>query len=213
MNIILMAPPAAGKGTQAKRISNKYHLEHISTGDLLRNLNDEKINELLAEGKFVSDELITEILENYLKSLPREKGFVIDGFPRNKAQAIAYENMLKRLNRELGIVIVLDIDKSVALKRIVHRLICPNCGAVFNDMFPDTKAKEAGICDNCSHKLIKREDDTEETYEKRYQIYLEQTEPVINYFKEKVYHVDSSINADYTFEQIEKIIGGVYDKH
>lgn len=213
MNIILMAPPAAGKGTQAKRISNKYHLEHISTGDLLRSLNDENINALLAEGKFVSDELITDILENHLKNLPKEKGFVIDGYPRNKAQAIAYENMLKKLNRELGIVIVLDIDKEVALKRIIHRRICPNCGAVFNDMFSDTKAKEAGICDNCGHKLIKRADDTEETYEKRYQTYLAQTEPVINYFKTRVYHVDSSINADYTFEQIEQIIGGVYDKY
>ena len=213
MNIILIAPPAAGKGTQARRISSKYNLKHISTGDLLRNLKNKEINKLLANGQFVSDNFITNLLENYLKTLPKDMGFVIDGFPRNIAQAKAYEEMLKRLDKNLGIVIVLDIDKQVALERIVNRRVCPSCGAVFNDSFPDTKAKTKGICDNCGHELVKRADDNKETYENRYQTYLKATAPVIDYFKDIVYHVDSSINADYTFKQIEKIIGGVYDKH
>lgn len=212
MNITFIAPPAAGKGTQSKKISKKYNLEHISTGDLLRNVTDPQIKEKIDNGQFVSDEVISGLLKQKLKEIG-PKGYVLDGFPRNMTQANEYEEMLKELNIKLGIVIVLDIDKETALKRIIGRRICPECGAVFNDMFDDTKAKSEGFCDNCGHKLVSRADDNEETFEKRYQIYMQETAPLIDYFKDNVYHVDSSINADYTFKQIEKIIGGVYDKY
>ena len=141
-----------------------------------------------------------------------DKGYVLDGFPRTLMQAKAYEKMLKKLNKETGIIIVLDVDKQIALNRIVGRRICPDCGAVFNDMFDDTKTLETGLCDICHSNLIKRDDDNEEIFEKRYQAYINETAPIIDYFKNYVYHVDSNINADYTFKQIEKIIGGVYDK-
>ncbi len=212
MNITFIAPPAAGKGTQSKKISKKYNLEHISTGDLLRNITDNSIKEKIDKGQFVSDEVISDLLKQKLKEVG-PKGYVLDGFPRNINQAKLYEEMLKELNIKLGIIIVLDIDKEIALKRITGRRICPACGAVFNDLFEDTRAKIEGVCDNCGHNLVSRADDNEETFEKRYQIYLKETAPLIEYFKDNVYHVDSSINADYTFKQIEKIMGGVYDKY
>lgn len=213
MNITFIAPPAAGKGTQSKKISKKYGLVHISTGDLLRNVKDENLKKQIDNGLFVSDDIICDLLETRISKEDCDKGYVLDGFPRTLAQAKAYEKMLKRLNKEIGIIIVLDIDKQIALNRIVGRRICPSCGAVFNDMFPDTKAKEKGLCDICHSKLVKREDDNAETFENRYQTYMKETKPIIDYFNDYVYHVDSNINADYTFKQIEKIIGGVYDKY
>ena len=211
MNITFIAPPAAGKGTQALKVSQRYDLVHISTGDLLRNTNDESIKKTIKNGDFVSDEVISKLLKDYLSTL--DKGYVLDGYPRNIAQAKEYEKILKDLNIKMGIIIALDIDKKIALKRIIGRRICPKCGMVFNDMFADTASKEKGICDACHTSLVKREDDTAEVYEKRYQTYLRETAPLLDYFKEFVYHVDSSINADYTFKQIEDIIGGVYDKY
>ena len=212
MNITFIAPPASGKGTQSQKISKKYHLEHISTGDLLRNVTDPNIKEKIDNGQFVSDEIISKLLKQKLIEIG-PKGYVLDGFPRNINQAKLYEKMLKELNIKLGIVIVLDIDKIIALKRITGRRICPKCGSVFNNLFADTKAKTEGVCDNCGHNLVSRADDNEETFEKRYQIYQKETAPLIDYFKDNVYHADSSINADYTFKQIESIIGGVYDKY
>ncbi len=212
MNITLIAPPAAGKGTQAKKISKKYRLEHISTGDLLRKVTDPKIKETIDKGQFVSDEVISNLLKQKLIEIG-SKGYVLDGFPRNINQAKLYEEMLKELNLKLGIVIVLDIDKEIALKRITGRRICPKCGAVFNNLFEDTKTKIENVCDNCGHTLTTRDDDNEETFNKRYQIYMKQTAPLIDYFKDYIYHVDSSINTDYTFKQIEQIIGDVYDKY
>lgn len=213
MNITFIAPPAGGKGTQSVKISEKYGLAHISTGDLLRNVKDENIKKILDAGAFVSDDIVCNLLMERLSKKDCDKGYVLDGFPRTLAQAKKYKEMLKSLNKELGIIIVLEVDKTVALNRIIGRQICPNCGAVFNDMFEDTKSKEKGICDICSSKLIKRDDDNAETFEKRYQTYIKQTQPVINYFKDKVYKVDSNINSKHTFSQIEKIIGGVYDKY
>lgn len=211
MNITFIAPPAAGKGTQSQKICEKYGLVHISTGDLLRNIKDKSLKDKLNKGLFVSDEFIGNLLKEKLKDC--EDGYVLDGFPRNIAQAKMYEKILKDLHKSFGIIIALDIDKQTALKRITHRMVCPKCKAVFNDMFPSTKAKKAGICDDCGSTLVKREDDTAETFEKRYEIYQKETAPVIDYFKDYVYHVDSSINAEHTFKQIEKIIGGAYDKH
>ena len=213
MNITFIAPPASGKGTQSLKISEEYGLVHISTCDLLRNIQNEEIEKQLDNGLFVSDDIICKLLMERISKSDCDKGYVLDGFPRNLAQAKKYEEMLKRLNKKLGIIIVLDIDKNIALNRIVGRQNCPKCGAVFNDIFPDTKSKVKGICDMCGSHLVKRDDDNAETFEKRYQTYIKETAPVIDYFKDNVYHVDSSINSIYTFSQIKKIIGGVYDKY
>lgn len=213
MNITLIAPPAAGKGTQAKKISKEYGIPHISTGDLLRKINDENLHQNLKNGQFASDELVTNLLKERLKQADCQNGFVLDGYPRNLKQAKMYNQILKELNIPLGYIIVLDLDKEIAKKRIIGRKVCPNCGAVFNDLLEDSKPKQKDVCDNCQNILVKRDDDNEDTFETRFQIYMGQTEPIIDYYEKnhQVYHVNSGINSDYTFNEIKKIVGGLYD--
>ncbi len=215
MNITFIAPPAAGKGTQAVKISRKYELPHISTGDLLRKVDDEDLQKKLNQGQFASDELVSKLLEERLEKADCAKGYVLDGFPRNLKQAQIYDKLLEKFHKDKGIVIVLDLDKEIAAKRIIGRQTCPNCGEVFNDLIEENKPKQKGICDKCHEALIKRKDDNEETFEKRYQIYQKETAPLIKYYEAKnmAYHVDSSKGSDYAFKNIEKIIGGLYDKH
>lgn len=213
MNLIFIAPPSAGKGTQALKVSEKWGIPHISTGDLLRNSDDNKIKKRINEGKFVSDEVVFDLLTKRLMEKDCDKGYVLDGFPRNIKQAKMYDEQLIHKNKT--IVFILDLDKEISSKRMIGRLTCFNCGASYNDLFDDSKPKVEGICDKCGSKLTRREDDNIETFEKRYQTYLKETVPLIKYYEDKglAYHVDSSVDADYTFSQIEKIIGGLYDKY
>ncbi len=215
MNIVLIAPPAAGKGTQAKKISKEYNIPHISTGDLLRNIQDEKLLNELKSGKFVSDELITNLLKERLSKSDCEKGYVLDGYPRNLKQAEMYEKLLKELNKDMGKIIFIGIDEEEAIKRMLGRIACPKCGAVFNDLIKTISPKQEGICDNCGSKLIRREDDTKETFIKRFENYEKVTKPLIKYYKDKglLHCADSGITPEVTFESIKKIIGGAYDKH
>lgn len=215
MNIILIAPPAAGKGTQAAKISKTYKVPHISTGDLLRNTSNEEIQKLLKEGSLVDDKIITKLLKRRLENEDCTNGYVLDGYPRNINQAKEYEQILKELNKALGIVIILDLDKEIAKQRIIGRVICQNCGNVYNELLKDTMPKEKGLCDNCHKSLIKRTDDNEETFNNRYETYEKETMPLIEYYENKgiAYHVNSGINMITTFNQIKDIIGEVYDKH
>lgn len=214
-SIIFIAPPAAGKGTQAVMLSSKYNIPHISTGDILRNAQDDTergkyISSEMAKGHFISDEIILELLTERLSQSDCENGYILDGFPRNIKQAEEYEEILNKLNKDLGIVIVLDIDKEIAKERIVGRISCPKCGSVFNDMIEESMPKEAGICDKCKTKLKKREDDNAESFEVRFEGYLSKTEPLIEYYQNKniLYRVDSSLGKDITFNQIEDILRG-----
>lgn len=214
-SIIFIAPPAAGKGTQAVMLSSKYNIPHISTGDILRNAQDDTergkyISSEMAKGHFISDEIILELLTERLSQSDCENGYILDGFPRNIKQAEEYEEILNKLNKDLGIVIVLDIDKEIAKERIVGRISCPKCGSVFNDMIEESMPKEAGICDKCKTKLKKREDDNAESFEVRFEGYLVKTEPLIEYYQNKniLYRVDSSLGKDITFNQIEDILRG-----
>ena len=159
MNIVLIAPPAAGKGSQAKKINTEYKIPHISTGDLLRNIKDENILNELKSGKFVSDEFITSLLKERLNQTDCENGYVLDGYPRNLNQAKLYEELLEELNKQMGIVIFINIDKEEAIKRMVGRRTCPNCGSVFNELIETISPKQKGICDNCGSNLVKRQDD------------------------------------------------------
>jgi len=213
-SIILLAPPAAGKGTQSKLICNKYKVPHISTGDLLRSAvrNNhplaQTINELINSGSFVTDDIVLDLLKERLSSGDCDNGYVLDGFPRNVEQAVTYEEILKSIDKEFGIVILLDIDRNIAKNRIIGRLSCSTCGSVYNSMFDETKSKTEGTCDNCHSGLSKRDDDNEETFDKRFDTYVEKTKPLIDYYSDKdiLYRVDSGINKEYTFNEIEKII-------
>lgn len=199
-SLIFIAPPAAGKGTQSEIISKKYNIPSISTGDLLRDARnqDNEIGRIIREkqdkGLLVDDEIVLNLLKNRLNESDCENGYILDGFPRNTSQAIAYEKILNELNKELGIVILLEAPKELLMKRITGRVSCPKCKAVYNSLFDHMKPVKEGICNNCGTSLVRRSDDNEETFNQRFQTYIDKTEPLINYYKEKgnLYKVDST---------------------
>ena len=212
--IIFIAPPAAGKGTQSTLITEKYNIPHISTGDLLRekvSVGDTLgnfIQQQMSTGGLVSDEIILKLLEERINKSDCNNGYILDGFPRNVDQAKAYEDILTRLNKTLGDVILLDITKQTARERIVGRASCPTCGAIYNEFEKELMPKKQGVCDKCGTALIKREDDNEETFSKRFDTYLEKTAPLIKYYQDKgvLFSVNSGIDKDFTFNAIEEVI-------
>ena len=214
-SVILIAAPAAGKGTEAALLKEQYKIPHISTGDILRekSLEDSDlgrdIKNKIDNGIFVSDELIINILKDRIQKEDCNNGYILDGFPRNVAQAEAYSLMLKELGKELGVVIVIDVDKNQAAKRIAGRLSCPNCKEVYSLVAKEMSPKQEGICDKCGEKLVKRVDDNEETYMDRYNTYIEKTSPLIDYYEKQnvVYHVDGNGEISKTHEQVVKILG------
>lgn len=213
MNITFISAPAAGKGLLSSMLNEKYGFPHISIGDLLRGVDDEKVKKQLENGEFVDNEIIAKLLKERLNKPDCKEGFILDGFPRNMTQISIYKEICEKANDKENIIIVLDIPREIGEKRIIGRRVCPNCGNVYNDLFSASKSKVPGICDHCGHQLIQRTDDNLEIYERRYDTYLKETKPVIDYFEDKkgVYHLDGSLSADITLRKIEEIIGGYND--
>lgn len=218
-SIILIAPPAAGKGTEAEQIKADYNIPSISTGDLLRDVvkgtgeEAEVIREILNSGALVPDEIVLGLLKKRISQADCENGYILDGFPRNVSQAEAYDKILEEMKRDAGLVIVLDIDKEIAKSRISGRFTCPSCKRIYNINTGDMTPKKSGLCDDCNVELIQRSDDNPETYDERYNTYLEKTEPLISYYDKKgiVYHVDSSTSPSATHAQVIKILGEYND--
>lgn len=214
-NIIFIAPPSAGKGTISAKICEKYNIPHISTGDLLRDeiasetKLGKEIKEAMARGEFVSDEVITKLLRKRLSSKDVKKGFILDGYPRNITQAKIYEELLRELNFEMGKVIFLNIDKDVALERVMGRIVCPKCGLSYNLSVQELSPIKEGICDACGSNLKVRTDDNEETFLKRFDTYMEETYPLIEYYENKDNLVKIDIgkkSPDEVFEEVVKLI-------
>lgn len=215
-NIIFIAPPAAGKGTQAKLLAEKYNIPHISTGDLLREETAKdtelslKIKEIMESGGLVNDDIITELLRNRLVQNDCDNGYILDGYPRNLEQAKIYEKLLKEINKELGVVIFLDIDKELAMKRTLSRIICSNCGTSYNLIVESLKPKKENICDKCLFDLKTRDDDNEITFINRFDTYVEKTQSLIDYYKNKnvleVVSVLEHKSALDIFKEIEDIV-------
>jgi len=214
MNIILLAPPAAGKGTQAEILSNVYNLNHISTGDLLRSASREEndfgknLRQIMESGNLVSDDIVLEVLNKYLENT-NNLNILLDGFPRNIYQAEKLDEILKLRNSQIDYVFLLNVPKEILLYRITGRRLCKSCGKVYNVNIDSLKPKNETICDECGGEIFTRKDDNEESFEVRYSEYENQTYPLINYYKEKgiLYEVDSSVNKEETFRQIEEILG------
>lgn len=213
-NLIFIAPPAAGKGTISEMIENRFNLPHISTGDLLR---DEiahmtklglEIKDTMARGEFVSDDIITKLLKKRLSSKDIKKGYVLDGYPRNINQAKEYDKLLEELSFDMGKVIYLVIDKETATKRAMSRVVCPSCGATYNLSNSDLSPVREGICDNCDSSLSVRSDDNEETFANRFDTYMKETYPLIEYYREKnnLIEIDASKSPNEIFEEIKKVI-------
>ncbi len=211
MNITFISAPAAGKGLISSMLNEKYGYPHISIGDLLRGVDDDTVKKQLENGEFVDNKIIAKLLKKRLSQSDCKDGFILDGFPRNISQISIYEDICENANDKKNIIIVLEIPREIGEKRITGRRVCLNCGYVFNEYYD--KPKIYGICDHCKHRLIQRSDDNIETYERRYDTYLKETKPVIDYFETKgeVYHVDGSKSGEETFSEITKIIGGYND--
>lgn len=214
-NIIFIAPPAAGKGTQSKLVSEEYNIPHISTGDLLREEISKNtplgisIKNDMDKGNLVSDEVITTLLKNRITKSDCKNGYILDGYPRNIAQAKIYNDLLSELNYDKGVVIFFDIDKDLALKRTMSRIICPNCGSSYNLLVEDLKPKVENVCDRCHKALKTRSDDTEEVFIHRFDTYINSTKDLIEYYDNlKLLHripvLDKS--ASEIFEEVKKVL-------
>lgn len=188
-NIMFIAPPAAGKGTQAELITAKYKLPHISTGDILREIAKEDseignyVAETLASGKLVKDDITYKLIEERLARDDCKNGYIIDGFPRNLEQAIEYDKILADLGYEVGNVILLNIEPKTLEKRITGRRVCEDCHTIFNINDPDNTPQVESVCDNCGGRLYQRNDDNLEAFQTRYAMYLEKTAPIIEHYR------------------------------
>ena len=214
-NIIFIAPPAAGKGTQSKLVSVAYNIPHISTGDLLREEAakgtelGKKIKETMDKGNLVSDEVITTLLKNRITESDAKNGYILDGYPRTLNQAKIYKDLLQELNYDKGVVIFFDIDKERALKRTLSRIVCSNCGSSYNLLVEDLKPKKENICDRCGHELKTRSDDTEEVFIHRFDTYVNSTKELIDYYeKEGLLHKIEVLDkpAGEIFDEVKKVL-------
>ena len=213
MNIILLAPPAAGKGTQSEKLVNEYQLNHISTGDLLRsasNTDDDfgrNLKEMMKSGKLISDDIVLEVFNRYLDNTSN-MNLLLDGFPRNIYQAEELDKILENKNSKIDYVFLLDVPKDILADRITGRRLCKSCGAIYNVNIDTLKPKENDVCDNCGNSLFQRADDNRETFEVRYQEYLDQTSPLIDYYRNKnvLYNIESTGTIEETFNNIKEII-------
>ncbi len=189
MRAILLGPPGAGKGTQAETIVHEFSVPHISTGDIFRkNIKEgtvlgKKAKEFMDQGKLVPDELTVELVKDRLLQDDCKNGFLLDGFPRTIYQADALEDALKSMNQSLDYVINIIVRKELLVERAVGRRVCKDCGQTYHMSF--NRPSKEGICDKCGGELLQRKDDVEETVAKRINVYLEQTEPLIDYYTKK----------------------------
>lgn len=210
-NIIFIAPPAAGKGTQSELLISKYGYEHISTGDLLRNeiksgsdLGKE-LDSMMKSGSLISDEIVNRLLINALSNIT--KPFILDGYPRTISQALKLDEILASLNKSVDVVVYLDVEEELAMKRATGRLSCKSCNRIYHKYF--SKPRVEGICDDCGSSLISRADDTPDTFKVRYDTYMSNTKPLLDFYSNKniLVKVDANNEADETFSEIEKVIG------
>ncbi len=214
MNVILLGPPGAGKGTQAKRLENKHKLIQLSTGDMLREAKDsgselgKKAKPIMDAGHLVPDDLMIEIIAERIDQPDCANGFILDGFPRTIPQAEALDAMLAERNMMLHSVIEMKVNEEILVERITGRYTCAKCGAGYHDKFQ--KPKVAGVCDNCGGTEFKRRaDDTEDTVRTRLAAYHAQTAPILPYYKKKgvLQAVDGMAGIDEVTHQIEAVLG------
>lgn len=189
MNLILLGAPGGGKGTQAKLLVEKYNIPQISTGDLLRaavaagSELGKQAKAAMDAGQLVSDELVLGLIKERLAQDDAQNGFILDGFPRNTAQAEELDKLLEEIDAPLNRVVLVDVDFDVLVKRVVGRWTCTVCGEIYNTYFK--APKQEGICDIEGGELAHRADDNEETIKSRLAVYEEQTAPLINYYGDK----------------------------
>ena len=213
MKIIMLGAPGAGKGTQAKQIAAKYEIPHISTGDIFRaNIKNgtelgKKAKEYMDQGMLVPDELTCDLVMDRIAQDDCERGFVLDGFPRTIPQAEALTNALTKIGQSMDYAIDVDVPDENIVNRMSGRRACLNCGATYHIVFNPTKAE--GVCDTCGNETVLRDDDKPETVQKRLTVYHDQTQPLIDYYREQniLKSVDGTKPMDEVFSDIVAILG------
>ena len=205
MRIVLLGAPGSGKGTQAKKLVADYGYPQVSTGDLLRDAVAReteyglKAKEAMDAGRLVSDEIVLGILRERLAKPDAAKGFILDGYPRNLAQAKSLEGVLEDLDQSLDAAVLMDVDYGILLKRLTGRRSCKGCGRVYNIHF--LPPPEDGRCESCGGELVQRSDDKEETISRRLEVYRAETEPLVAHYRDagqlKVVDADGSFDEVY----------------
>lgn len=208
--IILLGAPGAGKGTQAVYLREKYHLPHISTGDLFReNLKNntpigQKAKSFMDKGELVPDEVVIEMLSERLKKEDAKQGYILDGFPRTVAQAEALDKLLG--NNASIVVISIEVPDQEIISRLTTRRSCEKCGIPYNTL--SCPPKKEGICDRCGNPLTQRKDDTPEVIGERLKTYHKQTEPLKEYYKKqsKLYLIEGNVSKEKTTQEIDLVL-------
>ncbi|WP_418862936.1 adenylate kinase [Slackia isoflavoniconvertens] len=207
MNIVLLGAPGAGKGTQAAKLVEEFATPHISTGDILRaavkNQTElgKKAKGYMDAGDLVPDSLIIDLMDERLREPDCEKGFILDGFPRTTAQAVALDDMLVRLERPLDAALLVDVDPEVIIKRLTERRCCKECGYIGT-------AADA-TCPKCGGEMYQRDDDNETTVRNRLDVYAKSTSPLIDYYKGKglLKSVDGDRPVDAVYVDVKALLG------
>ncbi len=213
MKIIMLGAPGAGKGTQAKKIAEVCNVPHISTGDIFRaNIKNgtelgAKAKEYMDKGLLVPDELVCDLVVDRIQQSDCEKGYILDGFPRTIPQAQALTNALNAIGQKMDYAINIEVPDENIIERMSGRRACVGCGATYHVVYNPTKVE--GVCDVCGEALILRDDDKPETVKNRLNVYHEQTQPLIDYYKNEgiLAEVDGTKNMDDVFADICKVIG------
>lgn len=212
MKIILLGPPGAGKGTQAKSISNKYNIPHISTGDIFRKNISEKTplgveaKKYIDNGQLVPDSLTIDLVKDRLQEKDCSSGFLLDGFPRTVNQAEALDEFLKDNNTNIDTALLIHVPREFILERMTGRRVCPSCGASYHIKF--NPPKRDSKCDICGSEVIQRADDTAATVNKRLDVYEAQTQPLIDYYTDKslLSKVDGTQAINDVFKSVCKLL-------
>ena len=216
MNLILLGPPGAGKGTQAKRLYDRHKLVQLSTGDMLRaevasgSALGKQAKQVMEAGQLVSDAIVIGIIDKRIDAPDCKSGFVLDGFPRTEKQAVALDEMLTRKGKKIDGVIELAVDEDALVERISGRFACAKCGAGYHDKFQ--RPKKEGVCDVCGGtEFTRRKDDNAETVKARLKAYREQTAPILPYYKNKglLQRVDGMADPDAVTRDIAGVLSRI----
>ena len=213
MKIIMLGAPGAGKGTQAKRIAEKYSIPHISTGDIFRaNIKNgtelgKKAKTYMDQGLLVPDELVVDLVVDRVNQADCENGYVLDGFPRTIPQAEALDKALEALGQSMDYAINVEVPDENIVNRMSGRRACVDCGATYHIVYAPTKVEN--VCDKCQGGLILRDDDKPETVQKRLNVYHDQTQPLIDYYTNKkiLVEVDGTVDINDVFAAIVNFLG------
>jgi adenylate kinase len=213
MNLILLGPPGAGKGTQATKITQHYQIPQISTGDIFReNIKNQtplglQAQEYMNRGELVPDQLVLDIAFDRLSKPDCERGFLLDGFPRTLEQAEALDDFLAKTGKKVEYVLNINADKELIMQRMSGRVVCRKCGASYHIV--TLPPKESGVCDICGGELYHRDDDKPETVRNRLDVYEAQTKPLVDYYTEKgvLVPLDGTQDVEILFAQIKEMLG------